>query len=99
MRGAVAEAYVEAQENAKFSGLHAPATNCTGTRRSPVSGDLFVFWAAANIAARFPLSSIRSWPFSGVKTMESINPRSISEASKRVSSRWSAAASFSTLVR
>lgn len=26
MRGAVAEAYVEAQENAKFSGLRAPAT-------------------------------------------------------------------------
>jgi hypothetical protein len=24
-----------------------------GTRRSPVSGDLFVCWAAANIAVRF----------------------------------------------
>ena len=30
MRGAVAEAYVEAQENAKFSGLRAPATNKYG---------------------------------------------------------------------
>jgi hypothetical protein len=38
-----------------------PATNCTGTRRSPVSGDLFVCWATVNIAVRLPLSSIRSW--------------------------------------
>ena len=30
MRGAVAEAYVEAQENAKFSGLRAPATKIRG---------------------------------------------------------------------
>jgi predicted unusual protein kinase regulating ubiquinone biosynthesis (AarF/ABC1/UbiB family) len=44
-------------------------------------------------------SSFRSWPFSGVKTIASISPRSISEASRRVSSRRSAAASCSTFVR
>src|SRR6185437_11558752 len=49
--------------------------------------------------ARFPRSSIRSWPFSGVKTIASIRPRSISEASRRVSARWSAAASPSTLLQ
>ena len=58
-----------------------------GTKRSPVSGDLFVCWAAANIAARFPLSSIRSWPFSGLRTIALIRPRSISEASRP---RWTA---------
>jgi len=42
---------------------------------------------SSQIAARFPVNSIRSWPPSGIKTIESISPRSISEASKRVSSR------------
>jgi len=47
--------------NCRYRWLHAPATNCIGTKRSPVSGDLFVFWAAANIEARFhALSSIRN---------------------------------------
>ena len=56
--------------NPKVAGSNpAPATNCTGKRRSPVSGDLFVCWAAVNIAARLPLSSIRSWPSCGVKTI------------------------------
>jgi len=38
--------------------VHAPATITTCSERSPVSGDLFAFWTAPNIAARFPFSSI-----------------------------------------
>ena len=48
--------YAAAQQSRRYSRLQAPATNCTGTRRSPISGDLLVFWAAVNIAASLPLS-------------------------------------------
>src|SRR5205809_5447176 len=34
----------------------APATITTCSERSPVSGDLFAFWAAPSIAARFPFN-------------------------------------------
>jgi hypothetical protein len=42
----------------KYRWLHAPATIDTCSERSPVSGDLFAFVAALNIAARFPRRSI-----------------------------------------
>ena len=45
--------------NPKVAGSNpAPATITTCSERSPVSGDLFAFWAAPSIAARFPFSSI-----------------------------------------
>jgi hypothetical protein len=47
--------YAAPFHSCKYRWLHAPATNCTGTSRSPVSGDLLVFWAAVNIAARHRL--------------------------------------------
>ena len=62
-----------------------PATITTCSERSPVSGDLFAFVAALSIAARFPFSSILSAPWSGVRVMASIRPRSASLASVRVS--------------
>src|SRR5262249_12133463 len=79
--------YAADLQNSKPCRLRAPATICTGMQRSPDSGDLFVCWGTVNIQARLPLGAIRSWPLPGINTIESISPRSISEASRRVSSR------------
>jgi hypothetical protein len=82
-----------ALHSCKYRRLRAPATNTTCSERSPVPGDLFACWAAVNIAARFPFSSIRSFPWaplrapgspsreggSGVRTIEAISLRTISE--------------------
>jgi hypothetical protein len=66
--------------NARSKGSNpAPATITTCSERSPVSGDLFAFWAAPSIAARFPFSSIWSAPWFGVRTIASMRPRSASE--------------------
>jgi acetyl esterase/lipase len=47
-----------ADAKAAIRWLRAPATITTCSERSPVSGDLFAFWAAPSIAARFPFNSI-----------------------------------------
>jgi hypothetical protein len=44
--GQAGSAYAAVQEYAKFSGLHAPATNDTCKERSSDSGDLFVCTAS-----------------------------------------------------
>src|SRR6185436_6546566 len=83
----------------KYRWLHAPATISTRSERSPVLGDLFAFWAAPSIAARFPFSSILSSPSVGVRMTASMSPRSASVASVRVSGCSRAWASVVTLWR
>ena len=85
--------YAAPQQNSKFSGLRAPATNIICTRSSS-SGDLsssqrprgasdapvLCACAALSIAARLPCSSILSSPSCGVRTIASISPRRASAA-------------------
>src|SRR5262245_50976363 len=72
--------HAAAQQSCRYNLLRAPATISTCSERSPVSGDLFVFVAALNIAARFPFSSILSSLSVGVRIMASTSPRSASVA-------------------
>ena len=51
-----APSYAAAQENSKFSGLRAPATNLIWTKRSPEFGDLLLSLAAVFISAREPFA-------------------------------------------